>query len=139
MPGGLVGEPLQGILTFTGIKFAGYCLAGIYLNRSYPDSKVNFLTVGTVRTIIGIIFGTVLAMISFPFVFVGGIGFLIYFFGLIPVRMLEWFVIIKVFYDEDLSDRPKMWRNLGLGTAWSFILDIPAVVGFTLLVDFWIC
>lgn len=138
MPGGL-GDPVQGILIFTGIKLVGYTCAGLYLNRSYPDSKANIFAVGFLRTIIGIAFGTALAMFSFPFLFVGGLGFLIYFFGLIPVRLLEWFIIIKIFYDRELGDRPKMWQNLAFGTGWSFLLDIPALAGFSFFGDFWIC
>ncbi len=138
MPGGL-SEPLQGILAFTGIKFAGYSLAALYLNKSYPNSNPNFLVVGLIRTIIGIAFGVVLATISFPFVFVSGLGFLIYFLGLIPIRLLEWLIVIRFFYDKGLEDKQKMWKNLILGAVWSFLLDIPALLGLSLICNFWIC
>jgi len=138
MPGGF-GEPLQGVLAFTAIKFAGYSLAAFYLNKSYPDSINKFWVVGLARTIIGIVFGIVLATVSFPFVFVGGLGFLIYLLGLIPVRLLEWFIVIRFFYDENLNDRQKMWKSLILGTVWSFVLDVPAILGLSLIGNFWIC
>ena len=138
MPGGM-SEPIPGGLAFTGIKFVGYSLAGLYLNKSYPDSTAIFLTVGITRTIIGIVFGTILAMFSFPFVFVSGIGLVIYVVGLIPVRLLEWFLIIRFFYDKNLEDKRKMWWNMFLGTVWSFLLDIPALIGLFVIGDFWIC
>jgi hypothetical protein len=138
MPGGM-SEPLWGGLAFTSIKFVGYSLAGLYLNKSYPNATPNFLTVGATRTIIGIFFGTILAMFSFPFVFVGGVGLLIYIVGLIPVRLFEWFLIIRFFYDQNLEDRPKMWRSIIFGTVWSFLLDIPSLIGLFVIGKFWIC
>lgn len=139
MPGGF-GEPLQGVLAFTAIKFAGYSLAAFYLNKSYPNANgSNFLVVGFTRTIIGIVFGVVLATVSFPFVFAGGLGFLIYLFGLIPVRLLEWFILLGFFYEDAVTDKQKMWKHLSLLTAWSFVLDIPALAGLSLLGNFWIC
>ena len=122
MPGGLV-EPLQGILAFTSIKFVGYSLAALYLNKSYPNSTNNFLVVGLVRTIIGIVFGIILTSISFPFVFIGGLGFLVYILGLIPVRLLEWSILIRFFYDESVEDKHQLWKHKVLGTLWSFILE----------------
>ena len=139
MPGG-IGDPMQGILAFTGIKFAGYSLAALYLNKSYPhDAKVNFLLVGLMRTLIGIVFAFILALVSFPFFHTGGSGFLIYLLGLIPVRLLEWFILIRIFYDEDVVDKRKLWKNLIAATIWSFVLDIPALLGLLLVGSFWIC
>lgn len=138
MPGGL-GEPLQGALAFSAIKFAGYSLAAFYLNKSYANADNNPWVVGLARTLIGIVFGVVLAAVSFPFVFAGGLGFLIYFFGLIPVRLLEWFVVIGFFYEDAATDKQRTRKNLVLGTIWSFLLDIPALLGLSLLGNFWIC
>lgn len=99
MPGGFT-EPL-GLLAFPAIKLAGYAAFALYLNKVFPDKPRNVLLVGASRMLLGLAFGTLLAFLSFPFVFVFGIGVLIYIVGLIPVRMLEWWILIKGFYSLD--------------------------------------
>lgn len=87
--------------------------------------------------LLGLAFGTVLALLSFPFVFVSGLGLAIYIVGLIPIRGLEWWIIIRGFYG------PKPWDEVKapiiLGIVWSFLLDIPALVGLVYTASFWIC
>ncbi|MEZ5423960.1 MAG: hypothetical protein R2682_12840 [Pyrinomonadaceae bacterium] len=138
MPGGFA-EPL-GLLAFPAIKLAGYTAFAVYLNRSFPENPRNILAVGLSRTLVGLIFGTILALLSFPFVFVAGIGSLIYIVGLIPVRILEWWLIIKAFYS---LDTPLSWPQLKvpvvLGVVTSFLLDIPALTGLVYAASFWIC
>lgn len=99
MPGGF-SEPL-GLLAFPAIKLAGYTAFAIYLNSRFPDDPRNIFLVGLSRMLLGLVFGTLLAFPSFPFVFVFGIGVLIYVAGLIPVRILEWWILIKGFYSFD--------------------------------------
>lgn len=138
MPGGL-SEPL-GLIAFPAIKAAGYTAFAIYLNRNFPERQRNVFAVGLSRMLLGLGFGTLLAFLSFPFVLVFGIGVLIYVGGLIPVRILEWWIIIKGFYS---LDRPLTWsemsRPIGLGVVTSFLLDIPALIGLVYAADFWIC
>ncbi len=139
MPGGL-SNPVNGYLVFGAVKLAGYSLAGAYLNRSYPGATANFAVVGITRTAIGMLFGAGLALLAFPFIMFGGaLGILIYLGGLIPVRMLEWWIIVLIFYDRARITKQKDWKNVGLGTAWSFALDIPALIGFVATGGFWIC
>jgi hypothetical protein len=138
MPGGF-SEPL-GLLAFPAIKAAGYTAFAVYLNRTFPDNPRNIFAVGLSRTGIGLVFGTALALLSFPFVLVGGIGVVIYGLGLIPVRVLEWWIIIKAFYS---FDSPLSWselrRPVTLGVITSFLLDIPALTGLVYAASFWIC
>jgi len=138
MPGGIT-EPL-GLIAFPAIKAAGYTAFAIYLNNRFPDKTRNVFIVGISRMLLGLAFGTVLAFLSFPFVFVFGIGLLIYLVGLNPVRVLEWWIIIRGFYSYD---RPLKWPDLKepivLGVITSFLLDIPALTGLVYAADFWIC
>lgn len=138
MPGGIT-EPL-GLIAFPAIKAAGYTAFAIYLNNRFPDKAKNVFIVGISRMLLGLAFGTLLAFLSFPFVFVFGIGLLIYLVGLIPVRVLEWWIIIRGFYS---FDRPLKWPDLKepifLGVITSFLLDIPALTGLVYAADFWIC
>ncbi len=139
MPGGITG-PVQGYLAFSAVKLAGYSLAGWYLNRRYANATAHFAVVGISRTVIGMVFGTALALVAyFPLVMVGSVGILIYIFGLIPVRLIEWWIIILIFYDRTRQSMPKDWRYAALGTAWSFALDIPALIGVLATAGFWIC
>lgn len=138
MPGGIT-EPL-GLIAFPAIKAAGYTAFAFYLNNRFPDKAKNVFIVGISRMLLGLAFGTLLAFLSFPFVFVFGIGLLIYLVGLIPVRVLEWWIIIRGFYS---FDRPLKWPDLKepifLGVITSFLLDIPALTGLVYAADFWIC
>ena len=138
MPGGL-SNPITGYLAFSAVKLAGYSLAGWYLNKRYPEATANFLVVGIARAVIGMVFGAVLGLLALPFVFAGGLGILLYIVGLIPVRLLEWWIIIGYFYDSSMQTKSKDWRYAGIGTAWSFALDIPAVIGFFATGGLWIC
>lgn len=139
MPGGPTLE-VQSYLIFGGIKLGGYTLAGWFLNRAYKNSTANFFLVGLTRTVLGMIIGAGVGLAAFPvIVFLGGLGCLVYVLGLIPVRLFEWFVIIRIFYDRNQETRDKNWAYARSGTLWSFILDIPALVGFVSTGGFWIC
>jgi hypothetical protein len=139
VPGGL-SSPVQGYLAFSAVKLAGYTLAGWYLNRRYANATAHFALVGITRTIIGMVFGAALAFVAFfPLAFFGSVGILVYIFGLIPVRLIEWWIIILIFYDRSMQSKPKDWRYAALGTAWSFALDIPALIGLVATAGFWIC
>lgn len=138
MPGGL-SEPL-GLIAFPAIKAAGYTAFAIYLNRKFPSKPRNIFAVGLSRMLLGLVFGTLLAFLSFPFVFNFGIGILIYATGLIPVRILEWWIIIKAFYG---LGKPLAWSEvsvpIALGVVTSLLLDVPALVGLVYAANFWIC
>lgn len=138
MPGG-ISEPI-GLLAFPAIKLVGYTAFAIYLNQKFPDNKRNIFLVGFSRMLLGLAFGTALAFLSFPFVFVFGLGIFIYIVGLIPIRVLEWWLIIKGFYNTDpplnFSD---VKDSITLGVITSFLLDIPALFGLVHAANFWIC
>lgn len=138
MPGGL-SSPVQGYLAFSAVKLAGYSLAGWYLNRRYSNATAHFALVGITRTVVGMIFGAALGLLAFPLVLYGGLGILVYVAGLVPIRLLEWWIVIRLFYDRSMLTKQKDWRYAGLGTAWSFALDIPALIGFVATGGFWIC
>ena len=139
MPGGLA-NPIEGYLVFSAVKFGGYSLAAVALNRKYPESRHNVALVGAARTGIGMTVGTLLVLFAWPLVVFGGWwGVIAYFGGLIPARIFEWWLLILIFYDRGLKTKPKNWRYAGLGTAWSFLLDIPALVGLFSTGGFWIC
>ena len=139
MPGGL-SNPVQGYLVFSAVKLTGYSLGGWYLNRRYSSATAHFALVGITRTVIGMAFGAAMGLVAFfPLAFFGSVSVLVYIFGLIPVRLIEWWIIILIFYDRSMQSMTKDWRHAALGTAWSFALDIPALIGLVATAGISIC
>lgn len=58
-----------------------------------------------------------------------GIGGVTYFIGQVPVRFLEWWLILRIF----LARWPRQpWHDAAaivMATLWSFILDLPGFFG----------
>lgn len=132
MPAG-VSNPELGGIAFGAIKLAGYCFAAHIISKRYGKIPTSWFHIGLTRTIIGLAFGypyySWATSFHSPF----------FFLGLIPIRLIEWLLLIMLFYDRRISN----WsRGLGVasaGTAWSFLLDLPAIFGYILVGGFWIC
>ena len=138
MLGGFSSEP-TGLIVFATIKLIGYSAFAFYLNRLFPDSAKNFLLVGCARTVIGLAFGSVLTLIGFVATMLAGpIGIILYILVLIPVRFLEWSIVVNGMYKIKRTD-PNWKEAIGAGIIWSFILDVPALIGFFSTGGFWIC
>jgi len=139
MPGGpSVTAPL-GLAIFAAIKLAGYSSFAVYLNNLFPDNWRNIFYVGFCRTALGLGFGTALALFGFiAIAFAGPAGVVLYLAVLIPVRGLEWWIIISEMYKVKWDDRNRN-KALILGIVTSFLLDIPAIYGFFTVDPFWIC
>lgn len=133
MPAGIEFDAVQSYAAMAGVKFVGYSLAGLYLNRLCQEVKHNFLVVGAGRTLLGILFGICVGIVGF---WALDLAIYIFLLALIPVRLLEWWITIRVFYGQDAINVP---RYIALGTVWSFVLDIPAVMGFIATGGLWIC
>ena len=80
-----------------------------------------------------------LGLLLFPLVLTGEFGLVAYYLGLIPIRLLEWWIIILMFYDRRTQTRAKDWGYAGLGTVWSYALDVPALIGLVATGGMWIC
>jgi hypothetical protein len=147
MPAGIT-NPGLGYASFCLVKFAGYSLAAHYISRSYGRADLSAWRVGGTRTLIGMAAGAgyfgawwaaqlgYLGPLSR-----GGQPFSSYWYliGLLPVRVVEWWLLIWLFYDRDLAQRAKGWRTVALGTAWSYALDAPAIAGFIATAGVWVC
>jgi hypothetical protein len=81
-------------------------------------------------------FGAVVGIIGF---WALNLAFYIFLLGLIPVRILEWLLLLRIFFLRQTDDKAKLLKNVALGVLWSFILDIPAIFGFIVTGGFWIC
>ena len=114
-----------GYIVFCMVKFVGYSFAGLLLSESYRRSDRNSWAVGGTRTLIGMgasaAYYGLFNLLSIP---EGALPWI----GLIPVRLAEWWLLLWMFYDRPLQQRPKGWRCVSFGTFWSYLLDLPAIV-----------
>ena len=133
---------LIGYLTFCLIKFVGYALAGGYLSSAYARTDLSGWKVGAVRTLIGMATGAVYVWVLFqPLSEVRAPTPMddFYYLWLAPIRIAEWWLILWFFYDRRLEYKKRGWWYVIVGTLWSYLLDVPAVVGLIKTGDFPIC
>ena len=131
-------EPL-GLVYFTGVKLAGYSAFGAYLKKKTGATRPAALTFGAARTALGLAAGVAFASA------LGAAGMarteLLFFLLLIPVRFAEWLVTIWFFFARgNLLPRLRLGRQAAAGVAWSYLLDIPAIMSVLVLPGgAWIC
>lgn len=134
-----------GYLVFCGIKAAGYTLAAPVISRAFDRRDVNSFGVGGVRTLIGmgaaailLGLGGLLSELAVPgFSNMPPVAIVIA--TLTATRLLEWWLLIWLFYRRRTSSRGKDWGIVSLGVLWSYVLDIPAIVGWFVAGDFPAC
>ena len=133
-----MGPAPLGLVYFTAIKFAGYTAMAYWLRSQYPQGTTAPWKVGLVRTIIGLSAGICIVFVA------DGIGVdvpsLRFYALLLPVRIAEWMLLLKLFYE-----RPEWrWRRAFgwslFGYLWSTLLDLPAIAtAFMLPGGVWVC
>jgi len=59
---------------------------------------------------------------------------------LAPIRLAEWLLIIWLFYGRKNPDLRRLVVYAVLGSLWSYVLDLPAILAvFILPAGAWIC
>ena len=131
-------EPL-GVVYFTGVKLAGYSMAGAYLRKRLAAQRPPAIVFGLARTMIGlavgIAFASSLAALNIRNTEVS------FYAVLLPVRMAERLLVIWLFFGRPapLPGRVILKYSL-IGSVWSYLLDIPAIMAiFVLPGGAWIC
>lgn len=132
-----------GFAYFVGIKFAGYTAAAYALGKIYPGSRTGVAKAGAVRTAIGVGAGLI-----YGGLWLAGLGNhvnenysqYIYLAGLFPIRILEWSLLLHLFFDRGLTDRKKVARVTLGATVWSYCLDAIGV-GAAMVIPggMWVC
>jgi hypothetical protein len=124
-----------GTIIYAFIKITGYSLFAKYLNSLFSKHE-NVWKVGLVRTVLGILLGLIHNGIFFSFFNIsmgrspiGGEGTYLFFILLVLLRVIEWGLIVHWFYNKKLTKRTKVFKAVGLGIIWSFVLDIPLMFG----------
>ncbi len=133
MPAGIE-NPIFGGIAFAAIKLGGYCLVAQMLNKRYDKQHSNWFGVGAARTLIGFAFG-------YPYFnwATSAFNFPVFMAGLVPIRIVEWLLLVILFYDRRLQDRRRACVSALQGTFWSFMFDLPATVGWIAVAGFWVC
>jgi len=135
-----------GFAYFAGVKFAGYTCAAWALNRTYHSKETSIWKVGGARTALGLATGAAygglffLMVNSFHFLNNSDYNGVLYLGGLIPIRLLEWSLLIRYFYQRGSPNRVLLLRNSALGIIWSFVLDAIGIYAvFVTPGGAWIC
>ena len=144
MPGGMT-SPAYGYATFAAIKLVGYTAAAYAIRRYYAGSSSHPLLVGAARTGIGLVLGAAYGLgVAYAGSRLGDragpVAYLVLFYGgLFPVRVVEWWLVIWVFVDRRVEAPWKGWTVAVVGAVLSYLLDIPAMIGFIATGGLWIC
>jgi hypothetical protein len=143
MPVGM-SHPVVGYVTFCGLKAVGYTAAAPLISRMLGRDNVNPYAVGATRTLIGMAAGIVLYGMAGMVRAAAG-PTVRYHFGplsvvaLILMRIAEWWLLIWLFYRQRPCSRGRDWLVVLLGILWSFILDVPATIGWLIVGGFYVC
>lgn len=123
------------------LGIAGYSLAAHVISKRYQKTPLRSLEIGLARTGIGVVFGCAYVA-AWAALARGGEGSpkdALFLAGFIPLRLVEWSLLLILFYDRRLVHRKRAMGVVAAGTAWSFLLDIPAIFGLIKVGGFWIC
>lgn len=125
---------IPGFIAFAGVKFGGYCLAGMALRKLRPTVTASAATIAGARTGLGILIGPpltfVLALaIDRLFPQTPNDNFLIFavYVLVFVLRIFIWALIVYHFVDELDFQESKLWRLSALGAVWSCLLDLPGI------------
>ena len=123
-------DPVLGYVAFCAVKMAGYSMAAHQFNNLYQKKETSPFLIGGVRTLIGMAVGA-LYFFTWTTLHAGSVSHPLYYLsGLVPLRFIEWWALVWLFYDRPLKQRGKGWGMATAGTLWSFFLDVPALLGF---------
>src|SRR3990172_6969077 len=111
MPAGIT-NPALGYVTFAAVKFTGYSIAALGISRAY-STRVSPVLVGGVRTVIGLAAGAAYwALTQLFHESLGRLGIPGYLVGLLPIRLLEWWLVVWLFYDRRLVRPARGWATV---------------------------
>jgi len=144
-----MGPSFGGFVYFAGAKFLGYSAFVHFLRKKWNDvSKEKpwrTFEIGGTRTLIGVGVG-----ISYGLLFTGIVNLAriqsdawslgLFFIFLIPVRLGEWYWLLRIAFKEKVRGSPQIPWSLGWGTSVSFALDaIGVAAAFVMPGGMWVC
>jgi hypothetical protein len=143
------GPGYLGFAYFAGVKCAGYCGYATLLNQSKAITRSGCRIPpawksGLVRTGIGIVVGIVVGLGYWKVFpnnqFMDKYGSALFFGGLVPVRVLEWYCFLWLLYKKCNLDRMSQAKFIFYGIVVSFLLDaVGYAAALVLPGGAWIC
>ena len=140
MPAGIVYDNAASYVALGVVKAAVYTGYAAFLNLRLNGKHAAPL-VGFTRTAIGMAVGGAYfwALLQItgrppPETF----GFLTYWATFVPIRIAEWWLLLRIFY----LSRREMDRGVGpilCGVAVSYVADLPAAFGWLVTGGLWMC
>lgn len=132
-----IGPSITGAIAFTSVKLIGYSFVGRQLKKGYQVDSPHPLVFGIVRTCLGLAVG--ISLLYFLEGIAGNSDGL-FFAILFPVRFLEWFLVIYLFFERKNFSLQRISGNSSMGIIYSFALDIPAILSaFVVPGGMWVC
>jgi len=112
------------VLIFGTVKVLFYVLAGVWLNYWY-QTKADARLFGLARGLLGVAVGvSLLSVISRTMPSLIDWWLLV----ILPFRYAQWAILLVLFYDRRFQHRGKTAATAVMGTAYSYILDLPALI-----------
>jgi len=142
------GPTLGGLAYFAGVKLLGYTAYAYFLRKGLFDDipQGGFsrtVKIGATRTGIGLAAGSVYGGLAWlaAGIFRDGLSSGVYYMlGLLPVRCLEWWLLLWLFFRPKIGDRPKTAWGIGLGIVVSYALDAIGIgAALVLPGGIWVC
>ena len=127
-----------GLVYFAAVKLVGYTAAASFIKTRISGSSASPWLVGGVRTVIGLAAGIGAAYVASQ---LGILRSEVGFYALLaPIRICEWLIVLGLFFRRPDWDWPRSLKLAALGTLWSYVLDIPAIMAvFVIPGGAWIC
>jgi hypothetical protein len=144
-----IGPSFGGFVYFAGAKFLGYSAFVHFLRKKWNDVSTEkpwrTFVIGGTRTLIGVGVG-----ISYGLLFAGIVNLAriqsdawslgLFFVFLIPVRLGEWYWLLRIAFKQQVRGSPQIPWSLGWGTSVSFALDaIGVAAAFVMPGGMWVC
>src|SRR5262245_12271449 len=132
-----IGPSITGAVAFTTVKLIGYSLVGRQLKKGYKVDSPHPIVFGIARTCLGLTVGIgLLYLLEGTVRNSDGLFFAILF----PVRFVEWFIVIFLFFERKNFSLQRISGNSAMGIIYSFGLDIPAILSaFVVPGGMWVC
>src|SRR6516225_8921543 len=133
-----LGYGAMGYFYLAAIKAVGYLGAAYLLKRIYHnDAHLNIWTVTLTRLLLGLTVGLVYSGLWILATRHREVGrsLTLYLWLLFPIRIVEWLLILWLFFDKSLTRRIKSYLLATAGTFWSYALDGLAIMATALIPD----
>jgi hypothetical protein len=143
-----MGPSVGGLAYFAGVKLVGYTGYAYVLRKKIFDTDPNgglsrTVKIGATRTGIGLVAGMAyggLALLTVGIFGEGASSGVYYMLGLLPIRFLEWWLLLWIFFRTQIGDRGKVASGIGLGIVVSYVLDAIGISAALVLPGgVWVC